>query len=282
MTGYLEGILVVLCINAVLGYAAYLPLSIGQINLGIAGFMAIGAYTSAIVTNELGFPLVLGLLTAIAAAALAATLIAYPVLRTTGIYLAFATFALNEIVRSLFLNIELVGGAAGYPVAVYSGVLFPAAVAAVVTVLMIYSGATRAHIVLASVRSDEAVSDLFGVNIRLVQLIVFVVSAGLAGAGGSLYGHYFSFIEAQHFTVFLSITTILYVVVGGTRSVWGPIVGASIYTLLPELLRDSGEWRFVIFSALIIAFIAFRPEGIVAPRSSGSAGLVARLVGRSR
>src|ERR671936_818162 len=85
----------------------------------------------------------------------------------------------------------------------------------------------------------------------------------VAGIGGGLYAHHFSFIEAQYFNIGLSITIVLYVLLGGTQTVLGPLLGAAVFTLLPELLRGSANWRYVLFACLIIAIMSLRPEGLV-------------------
>ena len=102
-----------------------------------------------------------------------------------------------------------------------------------------------------------------GLNVRALQVSALVLGAAIAGIGGGLYGHHFSFVEAQHFSVSLSIFTVLYVLLGGTQTVWGPLVGAIFFTLLPELLRASAGWRFVIFAVFIIGFMALRPQELV-------------------
>jgi len=119
MSGYMEGLLALLGINVILAYAAWLPMAAGQLNLGVAGFVAIGAYGAAWLSNELGWPPLAAAACAAALTGVAGLALAFPVLRTRGIYLALATFALGEVVQSGILNLDVVGGAAGYPEARY-------------------------------------------------------------------------------------------------------------------------------------------------------------------
>lgn len=141
MSGYLEGILVLLSINVVLAYGAFLPMSAGQLNLGIAGFAAIGGYASAYLSNNTSIAAVVAIPLGGCAAAIIALAVAVPVLRTRGIYLALATFALGEIVRASLLNMEVVGGAAGYPVAAF--IRFPVvatfAIGVVIAVCLLFA-----------------------------------------------------------------------------------------------------------------------------------------------
>ena len=263
MSGYLEGILVLLAINVVYAYGAFLPMAAGQLNLGVAGFAAIGGYTSAFLSNKTAISALVAIPLGGLAAGLVALAVAVPVLRTRGIYLALATFALGEIVRASILNLEVVGGAAGYPVTAF--IRFPtvAAFAAGITVLVCLLFATRFGIAITAVHDDERVADLMGLNVRSFQIAAFTLGSAIAGVGGGLYAHHFSYIEAQYFSISLSISIVLYVLFGGTQSVVGPILGAAVFTLLPELLRSSAHWRYVLFAAILIVVMVVRPQGLV-------------------
>jgi branched-chain amino acid transport system permease protein len=263
MSGYLEGVLVVLAINTVLAYAAFLPMAAGQLNLGVAGFAAIGGYVSAYASNNAALAPVLAIPLGGLAAGFVALVVAVPVLRTRGIYLALATFALSQIVQSAILNLEVVGGAAGFPVTAYIRLPTVAAFAVGVFVLVCLLFATRFGIALTAVHDDERVADLMGLDVRAFQVAAFALGSLLAGIAGGLYAHHFNYIEAQYFNVSLGITAVLYVLLGGTQSVLGPLLGAAVFTLLPEALRVSAQWRYVLFAAIIIVAMALRPQGLV-------------------
>ncbi|WP_234050652.1 MULTISPECIES: branched-chain amino acid ABC transporter permease [unclassified Xanthobacter] len=263
MSGYLTGVLVVLAFNVMAAYAVYLPLAAGQLNLGIAGFMAIGAYASAFLTNEYQWSMWAAIPVGSALAGLTGLLIGIPVLRTHGIYLAMATFALGQVISAVFLNLEVVGGAAGYPVTDYVGPYGVFAAAIGVVLLMLYLSRTRFALYLTAVKSDATVADLMGISVRGIQVAAFALGAAVAGFGGAFYAHHYNFVEAQHFNVLLSVFTVLYVLFGGTQTVWGPLVGAAFFTLAPELLRASDQWRYALFAIFIIVFMAMRPQGLV-------------------
>lgn len=263
MSGYLTGVLVVLAFNIMAAYAVYLPLAAGQLNLGIAGFMAIGAYASAFLTNEYQWPMWAAIPVGSALAGLTGLVIGIPVLRTHGIYLAMATFALGQVIAAVFLNLEVVGGAAGYPVTDYVGPYGVYAAAIGVVLLMLYLSRTRFALYLTAVKSDATVADLMGISVRGIQVAAFALGAAVAGFGGAFYAHHYNFVEAQHFNVLLSVFTVLYVLFGGTQTVWGPLVGAAFFTLAPELLRASDQWRYALFAIFIIVFMAMRPQGLV-------------------
>jgi branched-chain amino acid transport system permease protein len=263
MSGYAEGILVLLAINIVYAYAAFLPLAAGQLNLGLAGFAAIGGYASAYVSNVEHVPPIVAIPIGGVAAGLLALVVAIPVLRTRGIYLALATFALGQIVKALILNLEVIGGAAGYPVTAFIRLPVVLAFTAVVVVFVVLIFGTRFGLAVRAVHDDERAADLMGVQVKGFQVAAFSLGAALAGIGGGLYAHHFSFIEAQYFNVGLSISIVLYVLLGGTQTVLGPFVGAVVFTLLPEVLRGSASWRYSVFAAGVIVVMALRPEGLL-------------------
>jgi branched-chain amino acid transport system permease protein len=123
---------------------------------------------------------------------------------------------------------------------------------------------TRFGLCVVAVEDDERVADLLGVNVRMTRVWAFAIGGGLAGMGGGLYGHHFGFIEGQYFTVMLSVYVVLYVLLGGAKSIYGPLVGATFFTLLPELLRVGKEWRYALFALFVILIMAVRPGGLMA------------------
>jgi branched-chain amino acid transport system permease protein len=267
MSGYLESVLVLLAINTVLAYGAFLPMVGGQLNLGVAAFVAIGAYSGGYLSQAYGWHPVGAAFGALGVSALAGWLVAFPILRTRGIYLALATFALNQVVQGAILNLDAVGGASGFPVSAHIDFPVVAAFAVAVVVLMIALFHTRFGISLTAVSDDERVADLMGLSVRGLQSAAFTAGAALAGLGGALYAHHFNYVEAQNYGVLFSIYVVLYVLLGGTQTVYGPIVGAAVYSLLPELLRGSAGWRYVIFACLIIAIMSLRPQGVLLRKS---------------
>jgi branched-chain amino acid transport system permease protein len=263
MSGYVEGVLVLLAINIVYAYGAFLPIAAGQLNLGVAGFAAMGGYCAAFLSTNLGLSPLLAIPLGGVAAGLVGLAVAVPVLRTRGIYLALATFALGEIVRASILNLEVVGGAAGYPVTAFIRLPTVALFAVGITLTVWILCATRFGVAITAVHDDERVADLMGLNVRAFQVAAFALGSTIAGVGGGLYAHHFSYIEAQYFSITLSISIVLYVLLGGTQSVVGPLLGAVVFTLLPEVLRGSAQWRYVLFAAILIGVMVVRPQGLV-------------------
>ncbi|MGD9921646.1 MAG: branched-chain amino acid ABC transporter permease [Pseudorhodoplanes sp.] len=263
MSGYAEGILVIMALNIITAYATYLPLSAGQLNLGVAGFMAIGAYSAAFLGNELAWPVAATVAAGAGVAGIVGAVIGYPVLRARGIYLVLATLAFGELVRTGILNLDVVGAAAGYPVKGYVSYWVICLAAVCVVVFVTWLTYTPFGLAMVAVRQDEIAAEQFGVTIRNTKTIAFALGAMLAGLAGALYAHHFSYIEAQRFSVVASVYVAMYVLLGGVQTVAGPLVGAVFFTLLPEVFRVGDTWRFVIFAVVLILTMLWRPEGLI-------------------
>jgi branched-chain amino acid transport system permease protein len=272
--GELSAILAILCINVIYAYGVYLPAASGQLNLGAAGFITIGAYAGAWLNSGdgLGLPALVAVPIAVLYTALIGFVISFPILRTRGVYMVLATFAFAEVIGGVMINLEFVGGAAGTPVDAHANLSVLAPVALGVAMFCYVLMATRFGLAMRSIHDDENVATLFGVNALMTRVAAFTVGGAIMGLGGALYGQYFNYIEAQQFNVLLSIYILLYVLMGGTQTAWGPLVGAVFFTAVPELIRQFGKlvevkWiedsRFVAFGVLIVAMMVFRPEGLV-------------------
>ena len=222
MSGYAEGILVLLAINVVFAYGAFLPLAAGQLNLGLAGFAAIGAYASAYLSNTYASRPLLAIPAGAVFAGLVALAVAVPVLRTRGIYLALATFAVGQIVQAAILNLEFIGGAAGYPVTAF--IRLPVVLVlrwrsyrvrlAAVRHALRHCGARR-----AGRRARRRPDGHRGA--RASKMPHSRSAPPLPASAAALYAHHFSFIEAQYFNIGLSISIVLYVLLGGTQTCSG-------------------------------------------------------------
>jgi branched-chain amino acid transport system permease protein len=263
MSGYLAGTLAILCINLIFAYGIFVSAAAGQINLGGAGFQAIGAYATGFLAGALGLPVWYSIPAAAAISAIVGFLIAFPVLRTRGVYLVLATFAFGEVISGYLLHSETFGGAMGMVVPVHIDLWVLIVCALGVTLLTFYLMATRLGLAMRSINDDEEATIVIGVNVRAVQVAAFTIGGAFTGLSGALYAHNYGFVEAQYFNALLSIYVLLFVLIGGAQTAWGPLAGSLFFTLLPELFRVGGAWRYVIFGVLIVLMMVFRPEGMV-------------------
>lgn len=285
MSGYMSGIITILAINVIMAYAIYLPAAAGQLNLGGAGFQALGAYAAAYLSAAYGMTTSVTIPVAMLIGAIISALIAFPLLRTKGVYLVLATFAFGEVIAGAILNTEALGGAMGLSVPDYVGYQIPLIAAVLVTLFVFYLMATRFGLVVRATHDDDVVADLLGAHVTGIRVAAFAIGGALAGLAGALYAHAFSFVEIQSFNASLSIYLLLYVLLGGTQTAFGPLLGATFFTILPEILRSVlpqlkvmvnalfGEpgslsppdesWRFIVLGVFTVLMMIFRPEGLV-------------------
>ena len=274
MSGYIEAQLIILCLSIIYAYGIFLPAASGQLNLGAAGFITLGAYASAWFNASTGasLPIWSSVILAMLFTGVIAFVISFPILRTRGVYMVLATFAFAEVVSGIAINLEFVGGAAGFPVDGHTDVKIIVPVTILVILFSFYFMSTRLGLALRSIHDDESVSTLFGVNVRATKVVAFTVGAMLRSLGGSLYGHHYNYIEAQTFNVLLSIYILLYVLMGGTQTAWGPLLGAAFFVIVPAALRQIAEmaglsWlaegRFILFGVFIVLLMVFRSEGVM-------------------
>ena len=266
--GYWDSVAIFVGINVLMGVSLYIPMAAGLISLGQGGFMAIGAYTSAVLTKE-GFSLALALPAGAGLAALAGLIVGAPALRVRGIYLMILTLGFGEIVRVFFLNFEPTGGATGLggipPLSQLHWVVLACAV--VIFIAWRLRGARLGRAMIA-IHEDDVAAEAMGIRLVTVKLFAFAVGAGIAGVAGVFYAHQALYIDANQFDFSRSALTFLYVVLGGPANPLGPVVGAVLVTLLPEFLRVVADWRMTFFGALLVAFAIWRPDGLLpAPRS---------------
>lgn len=236
----------------------------GQFSIGHAGFMSVGAYTSAILTLDYDVPFVLAILVGGLVAALFGLLIGMPTLRLNGDYLAIATLGFGEIIRIIMLNTEYVGGASGLsgiPAKTTWTVIF---FFTLFTVVLInnFIRSTHGRACLA-IRENEIAAEAMGINTTMYKVIAFTLGALFAGMAGGLSAHTFYVITPGSFNFLKSFEILVMVVLGGLGSTAGSIVGAVFVTLLYTYLREFPEWRMIIYSIVLILMMIFRPSGLL-------------------
>jgi branched-chain amino acid transport system permease protein len=256
--------LILICIYIILSTSLNLINGItGQFSIGHAGFMAVGAYVSAMITAIMHGPLLLGLFAGAVGAALAGLLVGLPTLRLKGDYLAIATLGFGEIVRIVFLNMELVGGAAGFTLP--SKITWTwAFLLMVMSVVLIknFVGSTHGRACI-SIRENEIAAESMGINTTKYKVMAFTIGAFFAGLAGAIYANYMYIIQPGTFSFLKSFDILVMVVLGGLGSISGGIAGAIVYTLISALLAGIPEWRLVITAVFLVVMMIFRPTGIM-------------------
>jgi branched-chain amino acid transport system permease protein len=247
----------------------------GQFSIGHAGFMAVGAYTSAMITTVwlhtstanpwVGYPVfIVAILAGGLMAAGAGYLVGAPSLRLKGDYLAIVTLSANELIRTVIRVTDVLGGPrglGGIPKFTTLEVVFVFAIVSVVLMRnYLFSSHGRS---MKAIRDSEIAAEATGINTTKQKVFVFVFSAFFAGVSGGVFAHLLQFIHPDNFSFVKSLEYLIYLYVGGATSISGAIVGPAIFTLLPELMRSLQSWRMVIYPLILILTMIFRTEGIM-------------------
>lgn len=265
-------------LNIINGYS-------GQFSLGHAGLMCIGAYTTALVSTRHEVNFILLILLSGAVTALAGFLVSLPTLKLKGIYLSIVTLGFSEIVRLVALNwTDFTGGpmgVKGIPAPKLFGVslhstnaqYYIVLAAVVITIFSLYrilhSRVGRAWI---AIREDQLAASSLGVNLNLYKSLNFVVGAFFAGVGGSLIAYSYRWVSSEMFMTDEAFNIISMVIIGGQGTLVGPVIGAAIVILIPEVFRFAEKFRMVFYAVLIIAMMWWRPQGLAGENNSVLAG----------
>ena len=254
-------------VNAILALSMYVVLALGQLSMGQAAFMGIGAYTGVLLTLKLGVPFPLVLVAAALAPALVAFFVGIPTLRLSGVYLAIATIGLGEVLRILYLNTDAIGGALGINGIpqkanfwIISGLL------AGFFAILHLAGRSKIGRAFEAIREDEDAARVMGIDAARYKLAALVVSAALAGNAGTLNAHYSFFIGPNEYGFESAVSILSYAILGGVTTPLGPVLGAFILTALPEVLRPLHDFRLVFNGLIIVLVVIFLPKGILGYR----------------
>lgn len=295
VNAYYSYILTNVCINVALAVSLNIVTGfLGQLVLGHAGFMLVGAYAAALFTINSGLDIAvsfpLGLLLGGITAAVFGVIIGVPALRLRGDYLAIITLGFGEIIRVVANNLDFIGGAQGLSgipspdkltLFLYSSVLVILAV-----FLMFTFGRSRHGRAVISIREDEIAAESSGVNTTYYKLMAFVLAAFLAGIAGGLYAHHVGMVDPSKYDFNRSVEFLIMVVLGGMGSITGSIISATVLTILPQMLTDFDRYRMLIYSIILIVVMLFRPTGLLGRYEISVTGLAGklrdRIKGRSR
>ena len=261
LSRHYQSLLVPIGINIILAVSLNLTVGfLGELTLGHAGFMSVGAYAGCLFTIALDLPVALefplALLVGGLTAALFGIIIGVPALRLKGDYLAIVTLAFGEIIRSVVTNLEFTGGAGGLKghtkTTNYTIVFVVIVITIIVISNLVKSKQGRA---ICAIRDNVIAAETAGINIVYHKLLAFVVAAFFAGIAGVLYGHNLSIVAPDKFDFNRSIEILVIVVLGGMGSIKGSVISATIITLLPEVLRDLADYRMLIYAVVLIVMM---------------------------
>jgi branched-chain amino acid transport system permease protein len=252
-------------VHAMLGLSIYITLACGQLSLGNAAFMGLGAYTAALMTMKTGAPFGISILSAGLLPAGVALIIGMPVLRLSGVYLAMATLGFGEVVRVIFLNLTITGGSLGLNGIPLKTELWHLVLALGVLIYFFTklkdSWFGRA---MEAINEDEVAASVMGIHTTAVKVWAFTIGAFIAGMAGGLNAHFTFFVSPREYGFEPAVDILAFAILGGTRNLWGPIVGSAVLTVLPELFRFLGPYRLALNGLILLMVVLYLPNGIVA------------------
>ncbi|MPM34346.1 hypothetical protein SDC9_80928 [bioreactor metagenome] len=285
-------VLMLICINIIMAVSLNIATGyLGQLPLGHAGFMAVGAYSSALLLKHVALPSFLafpiGLLFGGIMAGIFGIIIGIPALRLKGDYLAIITLGFGEIIRVVLLNIDSVlGFSFTYGAASLKGIpknttFLNALICVGITCFVIHTMMKSRHgRAILSIRENEIAAESCGISVTYYKTMGFTVSAFFAGVGGALYAGYLGILSPASFGFMKSIEILVMVVLGGMGSMIGSVISATVLTALPQFLLAFDRWRMVLYSLVLIAVMIFKPSGLMGTYDFSLSKLLERALGK--
>jgi branched-chain amino acid transport system permease protein len=294
--GYTRSLLIFAGINVIAAYSFYAPYKTGQVSLGQAGFMAVGAYASAILTQKFGMPIAAALIIGGLIAGVIGVVIGFPALRIKGIYLLLLTLGFSEIISVIALSWDYIGGAQGYRGIPFNQFTLDYVSGIIVVLIWFFARIERSSLgrAMDSIHQDETAAEVMGIDVVRIKLLAFGLGAVIAGIAGALYAHQATYIDSSTFNIMISVEILMFVVVGGGSTYWGPLFGAMALNAIPEFLRSLRDWlefvpvewtnfypmnraydflhdfldfenakRLIAFGLILIVMMIFRPDGLL-------------------
>ena len=293
VTKYYTKVLMLIGINIILTVSLNIATGyLGQLPLGHAGFMAVGAYTAAIFMTRSGldpsvsFPI--GLLLGALAAGVVGILIGIPALRLKGDYLAIITLGFGEIIRVVLLNIDsvlgfkLTYGAASLKNIPKDTTFLNTFLCVGIVCFLIHTMMKSRHgRAILSIRENEIAAESCGINVTYYKVLGFAASAVFAGLAGALYAGYLGILNPSSFGFMKSIEILVMVVLGGMGSMVGSVLSAVVLTAVPEILRAFSEYRMILYSLLLISVMIFKPSGLMGQFDFSLSRMIERLFNKT-
>jgi len=296
LDGFTRSMLIFAGINVIAAYSFYAPFKTGQVSLGQAGFMAVGAYTAAVLTQKFGVPFAAALVAGGIMAGIVGVIVGFPALRIKGIYLLLLTLGFAEIISVIALSWDYVGGAQGFRQIKFNPYTLDYLVFIIPLLVLFFARLERSSLgrAMDSIHQDETAAEVMGVDVVRTKLFAFGLGAAVAGIAGGLYAHHATFMDSTTFNIMLAVEILMFVVIGGASTYWGPLIGALFLTLLPEFLRTLREWleyvpaewtkdfpakqvydflhnfldfenakRLIVYGIILIVMMIIRPDGLL-------------------
>ncbi len=249
----------------------------GMFTMGHAGFMAIGAYTSALLTKNFDIPVFLGVIAGMIAATVIGVILSYPTLKLRDDYFIIVTLGVGEAIKLIIQNAtKITGGARGLPDIPGGAGFVSVWIILIITIVLLYSFIKSKHgRNCVAIREEELAAQSVGINIFKYKMEAMIISCALCGCSGALLGHFMHYLQPNMFSLIKSEELVIIVILGGRGSLAGTILAGLLLLPLPELLRfgSAEQWRMVLYGTLVFIVILFRPSGLMGARGPGSGNI---------
>ncbi len=257
-----EPVQALLSINALLTLSLLFPFLAGVWSLGLPGFMAVGAYSSAYLTHALGVPIPVAIAAGTALGAVATLPFGLLALRIRGIYLAIATLAAAELITLFFSHFELTGGVMGYTGMPYLEARWLVLLALATLLISGWLYHSRLGKAMKAVGSDPTVASCNGINVAYIQLMSLGIGGAIAGLAGACFAHFYSFIAPANFAFHRTVDILMFLVTGGLTPL-GVLIGSGILTLLPQYVTALERWAPALYGVVVMIMLAWMPGGLI-------------------
>lgn len=262
-----EPVIVITLINVMLTAGLYVTALSGQLSLATAAIAGIGGYVAAILTTNFGWPFLPATALAVVAGALVGTFIAAVTVRMREFILKLTTLAFGEAIAVVAFNIDYIGGANSFTgIPFYSSTWIVVGGTAIGIYLAWRFDGSRLGFAARAVRDDPLAASAMGVSILWTRIVTFALGGAIVGAAGSIQAHYILVLNPHELGFFVSLTYIIFLLVGGMQSLWGPLLAAVVLTALPEVSRFMADYRMILYGFVIVIVVLFRPEGLLTRR----------------
>jgi branched-chain amino acid transport system permease protein len=254
-------------LNVTMTLGLYITALAGQLSMATAAIAGIGGYTAAIVTVRLGLPYPLALAAAVAAGGITGLVIAVFTAGMRDFILKLATLAFGEAVAVLAFNWDYIGGANSFTGLSLHTDVYDCLLAALVALYIAWRfDGSRLGFAARAIRDDPLAASVMGISIVSVRATAFSLGAALVALGGAMEAHYVLVVSPSDLGFFVSLNYIIFLLFGGIQTLWGPVLGATLLTVLPEALRFANAWRLILYGLIIVLVVLWRPEGLLRRR----------------
>lgn len=267
---FFEPVLIFSLLNVAMTLGLYITATSGQLSMATAAIAGVGGYASGVLTVKFGVGFVPAVVAAAALASLVGAALAVLTAKMRDFILKLTTLAFGEALSVLAFNWDYIGGANSLTgLTLYTG-LWTCVIGALIAFYVAWRfDVSRLGFAARAVRDDPLAAASMGISVAGIRVITFALGAALVGMAGAMQAHYVLVISPHDLGFFVSLNYIIFLLFGGMYTIWGPIVGAVILTVLPEALRFANEYRLILYGLIIVAVVLWRPEGLIKRRPTG-------------